>query len=104
MPSYAAVARRNSREDNRSRPAGIIRGDATGDDADVRLAGGRKGSADVGDTPAYLFRDGEVKEGKIHRDEAFGHPYRNQVLQALGSRHPVSVDTVDRGKRRSLGR
>jgi PPM family protein phosphatase len=63
----------------------------------------------VGDSRAYLFRQGEisqitedhtlvermVKEGRIQRNEAARHPQRNVITRALGLDEDVSVDTVD---------
>ncbi len=63
----------------------------------------------VGDSRAYLFRQGEmsqitedhtlvermVKEGRIQRNEAARHPQRNVITRALGLDEDVNVDTVD---------
>lgn len=62
--------------------------------------------AHVGDSRAYLLRDGElvqltrdqtlvqtlVEEGLITRDEARRHPYKNVVLQAVDGDHPATPD------------
>ncbi len=62
--------------------------------------------AHVGDSRAYLLRDGEltqltrdqtlvqtlVDEGLITRDEARRHPYKNVVLQAVDGDRPATPD------------
>jgi len=64
--------------------------------------------AQVGDSRAYLLRDGElqqltedqsvvaalVREGRITPEEAYGHPWRNRVLQALGHQEEVVVEML----------
>jgi protein phosphatase len=65
--------------------------------------------AHVGDSRAYLLRDGElnqitedhtlvqrmVAEGRLDRGEAAHHPQRNIVTRSLGVEPHVQVDTVD---------
>jgi PPM family protein phosphatase len=65
--------------------------------------------AHVGDSRAYLMRDGElsqitddhtlvnrmVREGRLSADEADHHPQRNIVTRALGVDAHVSVDTLE---------
>jgi PPM family protein phosphatase len=64
--------------------------------------------AQVGDSRAYLLRDGDlrqltedqsvvaalVREGKITEEEAYQHPWRNRVLQALGNQEEVVVQML----------
>jgi PPM family protein phosphatase len=63
--------------------------------------------AHVGDSRAYLFRDGELKpvtedhslvaelvrSGDLTRDQAFEHPQKNLITRALGTDDGVEVDT-----------
>lgn len=65
--------------------------------------------AHVGDSRAYLLRDGNlrqltedhsvvaqlVKEGRITPEDAFEHPWRNLVVQALGGQPDVVVDVLN---------
>ncbi|MGH2819062.1 MAG: Stp1/IreP family PP2C-type Ser/Thr phosphatase [Actinomycetota bacterium] len=65
--------------------------------------------AHVGDSRAYLFRDGRleqltedhtlvqrmVREGRLQREEAVHHPQRSIITRALGVDPEVSVDLVD---------
>jgi serine/threonine protein phosphatase PrpC len=69
-------------------------------------SGGRLGLAHIGDTRAYLVRNGEVfqitrdhtvvqsllDEGKITEDEAASHPQRMLLLRALDGRHGYEPD------------
>ncbi|MDT9593042.1 protein phosphatase 2C domain-containing protein [Nocardioides zeae] len=73
--------------------------------------GDRLGIAHVGDSRAYLFRDGEITqltkdhtfvqslidEGRITEEEARTHPHRNLILKALDGVHETDPDlfTVD---------
>ena len=64
--------------------------------------------AHVGDSRAYLFRDGELKpvtedhslvaelvrSGDLTREQAFEHPQKNLITRALGTETGVSVDTA----------
>ena len=64
--------------------------------------------AHVGDSRAYLFRDGELKpvtedhslvaelvrSGDLTREQAFEHPQKNLITRALGTENGVSVDTA----------
>jgi protein phosphatase len=64
--------------------------------------------AHVGDSRAYLLRDGElrqltedqsvvaqlVRDGRITREEAYEHPWRNLVVQALGGQPDVAVEML----------
>ena len=64
--------------------------------------------AQVGDSRAYLLRDGNlqqltedqsvvaalVREGRITPEEAYVHPWRNRVLQALGHQEEVVVEML----------
>lgn len=64
--------------------------------------------AHVGDSRAYLFRDGElrqltedhtlvermVKEGRLRREDARRHPQRSVIMRALGVDEDVEVDTL----------
>jgi protein phosphatase len=64
--------------------------------------------AHVGDSRAYLLRNGEllqltedqsvvaqlVRDGRITPEEAFEHPWRNLVVQALGGQPDVAVDML----------
>jgi serine/threonine protein phosphatase PrpC len=64
--------------------------------------------AQVGDSRAYLVRDGSlqqltedqsvvaalVREGRITAEEAYTHPWRNRVLQALGHQEEVVVQML----------
>lgn len=70
------------------------------------LDGGTAHIAHVGDSRAYLLRDGEfsqltedhtlvermVREGKIEREEAARHPQRSIITRALGVESDVEVD------------
>ena len=63
--------------------------------------------AHVGDSRAYLFRDGELKpvtedhslvaelvrSGDLTREQAFEHPQKNLITRALGTEDGVTVDT-----------
>jgi len=63
----------------------------------------------VGDSRAYLFRDGELRRltddhswvqeqvnaGILSEDEAKGHPLKNVVTRALGGAAHVSVDLIE---------
>jgi protein phosphatase len=65
--------------------------------------------AHVGDSRAYLLREGElrqltedhswvaqmVKDGRITPEEAWGHPWRNYVVQALGGQPDVAIEMLD---------
>ena len=64
--------------------------------------------AHVGDSRAYLLRDGElrqltedhswvaqmVKDGRITPEEAYEHPWRNYVVQALGGQPDVAIEML----------
>ena len=64
--------------------------------------------AHVGDSRAYLFRDGDLKpvtedhslvaelvrSGDLTRDQAFEHPQKNLITRALGTEDGVTVDTA----------
>jgi protein phosphatase len=81
--------------------AAAVLGDGQGDDA-----GGQLLVANVGDSRAYLFRDGELtqltedhsmvadllREGRISEAEAEVHPQRNIVTRVLGVYEDVEVD------------
>jgi serine/threonine protein phosphatase PrpC len=68
--------------------------------------GSRVAIGHVGDTRAYLFRDGEISqlttdhtfvqslidEGRITEDEARVHPHRNLILKALDGVHDAEPD------------
>jgi PPM family protein phosphatase len=70
------------------------------DDADLSIA-------HVGDSRAYLFRDGEltrltrdhslvgelIERGKLTEEQAAGHPQRSVITRALGPEPEVKVDT-----------
>jgi protein phosphatase len=72
--------------------------------------GSRLVVAHVGDSRAYLVRDGaierltrdhswvneQVQMGILSEEEAQRHPFRNVITRALGSAEPVNVDTVTR--------
>ncbi len=73
------------------------------------LPGGRDAyAAHVGDSRLYLFRGGRLKqitrdhsyvaglvaEGKITPSEAFSHPQRNILLQALGVEEDIEPDII----------
>ncbi len=65
--------------------------------------------AHVGDSRAYLLRDGAlrqltedhswvaqmVKEGRITAEEAWEHPWRNYVVQALGGQPDVAIEMLN---------
>lgn len=73
----------------------------------VLLDGSAAHVAHVGDSRAYLFRDGELsqvtedhtvvgrmeREGKLTAEEAHRHPHRNIITRALGIEDDVEVDT-----------
>jgi len=68
--------------------------------------GSRLGLGHVGDSRAYLYRDGEISqltkdhtfvqslidEGRITEDEARVHPHRNLILKALDGIHEAEPD------------
>jgi protein phosphatase len=75
--------------------------------ATVALFDGRRlGMGHVGDSRAYLFRDGEISqltndhtfvqtlidEGRITEDEARVHPHRNLILRAIDGTHDLEPD------------
>lgn len=65
----------------------------------------------VGDSRAYLFRDGRLErlthddslvakmidEGLISEDEAQRHPQRNVILKALGVQPDIDFEVIDKG-------
>jgi len=67
----------------------------------------------VGDSRAYLLRDGEIRQltsdhswvneqvklGFLDRADAVRHPFRNVVTRALGSRGEVNVDLAEEALR-----
>jgi len=81
------------------------------DDAEGGRSGPRVDVAHVGDSRAYLLRDGEleqltadhtfvqslVDEGRITADQARTHPHRSLILKALQGGHSVDPDlsTID---------
>ena len=81
--------------------------DGTSTTATVALFdGARVGMGHVGDSRAYLFRDGEISqltndhtfvqglidEGRITEDEARVHPHRNLILRAVDGTHDLEPD------------
>jgi protein phosphatase len=64
--------------------------------------------AHVGDSRAYLLREGElrqltedhswvaqmVRDGRITPEEAYEHPWRNYVVQALGGQPDVAIEML----------
>ena len=68
----------------------------------------------VGDSRAYLWRDGElrqvtedhsvvaelVRRGSITAEEAESHPHRNVITRALGAEPQVNADVVTTGLER----
>ena len=81
--------------------------DGTGTTATVALFdGARVGVGHVGDSRAYLFRDGEISqltndhtfvqglidEGRITEAEARVHPHRNLILRAVDGTHDLEPD------------
>jgi protein phosphatase len=64
--------------------------------------------AHVGDSRAYLLRDGDlrqltedhswvaqmVRDGRITPEEAYEHPWRNYVVQALGGQPDVAIEML----------
>jgi protein phosphatase len=75
----------------------------------ILIDGGTAHVAHVGDSRAYLFREGELtqvtedhtvvsrmeREGKLTKEEAARHPHRNVITRALGIEDDVEVDTWD---------
>jgi protein phosphatase len=75
----------------------------------LTVAGGTAVVAHVGDSRAYLLRDGnlhrltsdhswvneQVKLGLLSDEDAQHHPMRNIVTRALGNRHDVEVDVSE---------
>lgn len=75
----------------------------------VHLDGSTAHLAHVGDSRAYLLRDGQlsqltedhtlvermVREGRIRREEAAHHPQRSVITRALGIDDDVEVDEID---------
>src|SRR5688500_5559934 len=63
----------------------------------------------VGDSRAYLFRDGEIRqvtkdhtfvqslidEGRITEEESRTHPHRNLILKAIDGVHDIDADLFD---------
>ena len=81
--------------------------DGTSTTATVALFdGNRVGMGHVGDSRAYLFRDGEISqltndhtfvqtlidEGRITEEEAKVHPHRNLILRAIDGTHDLEPD------------
>lgn len=74
----------------------------------VLIVGERAAVAQVGDSRAYLIRDGEIKRltqdhslvgellrnGSITPEEAMWHPQRNLLTRAIGTGSTVSIDTA----------
>jgi serine/threonine protein phosphatase PrpC len=72
------------------------------------LEGDEVGLAHVGDSRAYLFRDGELKlltsdhslveelrrQGRLTDEQAEDHPQRSIITRALGPERDVEVDTM----------
>src|SRR4051794_6654193 len=72
------------------------------------LEGDEVGFAHVGDSRAYLFRDGELKlltsdhslveelrrQGRLTDEQAEDHPQRSIITRALGPERDVEVDTM----------
>src|SRR3954451_11712706 len=72
------------------------------------VEGEEVGFAHVGDSRAYLFRDGELKlltsdhslveelrrQGRLTDEQAEGHPQRSIITRALGPERDVEVDTM----------
>jgi protein phosphatase len=72
------------------------------------LAGNEVSIGHVGDSRAYLYRDGELsqltndhslveelrRQGKLTRDQAAEHPQRSVITRALGPEPRVAVDTM----------
>jgi protein phosphatase len=81
--------------------------DGTSTTATVALFDGQRvGMGHVGDSRAYLFRDGEISqltndhtfvqtlidEGRITEEEARVHPHRNLILRAIDGKHDLEPD------------
>jgi len=78
------------------------------------VADGKVCVGHVGDSRAYLIRDGvlrqltsdhswvneQVKLGFLTKNDASRHPFRNVVTRALGSREDIVVDMVEQALRR----
>jgi serine/threonine protein phosphatase PrpC/uncharacterized membrane protein YgcG len=72
------------------------------------VAGDEVSFGHVGDSRAYLYRDGELsqltndhslveelrRQGKLTRDQAADHPQRSVITRALGPEPDVAVDTM----------
>src|SRR5215218_8544435 len=72
------------------------------------VEGEEVGFAHVGDSRAYLFRDGKLKlltsdhslveelrrQGRLTDEQAEGHPQRSIITRALGPEREVDVDTM----------
>lgn len=75
----------------------------------ILLDAGTAHVAHVGDSRAYLLRDGELtqvtedhtvvgrmeREGKLTKEEAARHPHRNVITRALGIDADVEIDTLE---------
>ena len=86
--------------------AAVLDGDGGAAAGDEPTPGGQLLIANVGDSRAYLFRDGELtqltedhsmvadllREGRISETEAEVHPQRNIVTRVLGVYEEVDVD------------
>jgi len=73
------------------------------------LAGGRVTLAHVGDSRAYLWRQGQLRQltsdhswvneqvqmGALSKSEAERHPFRNIITRALGTPEELSVDVIE---------
>ena len=104
-----AIAAANRAIHDRSRASGAPAGMGTTLVTGCFVEGGPLLLAHVGDSRAYLWRDGElsqltkdhtfvqslIDEGRITEEESRSHPHRNLILRAVDGVHETDPDLFD---------